>query len=190
MQEQDVEKTAFWTHHGHFEFLVMPFGLTNAPSSFQSLMYNIFRGYLCKFILVLFFSFLFFFLFYDILIYSKSWEDHLYHLTCVFDILRTNHLLVRRDKCSFGQQRVNYLGHFIEQNGVDVDPAKIQAMLAWPRPSNIKALQGFLGLTGYYRKFIWNYGNIARPVTQLLKKDAFSDGMRKPAIHLIVLKKP
>jgi hypothetical protein len=159
MQEQDIEKTAFRTHHGHFKFLVMPFGLTNAPSSFQSLMNDIFRGYLRKFVLVFF---------YDILIYSKSWEDHLYHLTCFFGILRTHHLFVRMDKCSFGQQRVNYLGHFIEQNGVAVDPSKIQAMLDWPRPSNIKALRGFLGLTGYYRKFIQHYGTIARPLTQLI----------------------
>jgi hypothetical protein len=126
-------------------------------------MNDIFRSYLRKFVLI-FFD--------DILIYSKSWEDHLYHLTCVFDILRSNHLFVRMDKC-FGQQRVNYLGHFIEQNGVAVDPSKIQAMLAWPRPSNLKALRGFLGLIGYYQKFIQHYGTIARPLTQLLKKDAF-----------------
>jgi hypothetical protein len=95
------------------------------------------------------------------------------HLSIVFDILRTNQLYVKREKCSFGQVRVNYLGHIIDREGVAVDPKKIQAMLEWPRPTTLKALRGFLGLTGYYQKFIQNYGVIARPLTQLLQKDAF-----------------
>jgi len=97
----------------------------------------------------------------------------LQHLTTVFEVLRANRLYVRQDKCSFGQQRVKYLGHVIERDGVAVDLDKIQVMLAWPKPQTLKALRGFLGLTGYYRKFIQNYGTIARPLTQLLKKDAF-----------------
>jgi len=161
MHEGDVEKTTFRTHHGHFEFLVMPFGLTNAPSTFQSLMNEIFNKVTRKFVLVFF------------LIYSKTWDEHLQHLLIVFKILRANRLYVRREKCSFAQEEVIYLGHIIGRQGVRMDPEKVSAMRDWPIPRSIKALRGFLGLTGYYRKFIHQYGSIARALTQLLKKDSF-----------------
>jgi len=127
-------------------------------------MNDIFGSILRKFIL---------FLFYDILIYSWSWDEHLKHLNKVLEILKFNHLYVRKEKCRFEQQRVKYLGHIINRNRVAVDPEKVQAMLLWPKPQNLKALRGFLGLTDYYHKFIQHYDSLARPLTQLLKKDAF-----------------
>ncbi|XP_071905722.1 uncharacterized protein [Coffea arabica] len=117
MKAEDVEKTAFRTHDGHYEFLVMPFGLTNAPSTFQNLMNDIFRPFLRKFILV-FFD--------DILIYSCKWKEHLQHLGTVFKLLRNNSLKVKRSKCTFAQQQVDYLGHVINAEGVQADPKKSQ----------------------------------------------------------------
>jgi hypothetical protein len=164
MHPDDIGKTAFRTHHGHFEFLVMAFGLTNAPSTFQAMMNDVLRSFLLRFVLV-FFD--------DILIYSPSWTEHLQHVRAVFQQLRTHHLSLKQSKCSFGAQEVAYLGHIIDSSGVSMDPTKIDVMQSWPTPTTVRALRGFLGLTGYYRKFIQDYSTVARPLTQLLKWEAF-----------------
>jgi hypothetical protein len=164
MHPDDITKTAFRTHHGHFEFLVMPFGLTNAPSTFQALMNDVLWPFLRKFVLV-FFD--------DILVFSRSWYEHLQHVKQVFQALRDHKLALKRAKCSFGTESVAYLGHIISAAGVAMDPSKVEAVAAWPPPRSLRALQGFLGLTGYYGKFIAVYGTVGAPLTALLKREAF-----------------
>jgi hypothetical protein len=159
MKEEDIPKTSFRTHEGHYEFLVMPFGLCNAPSTFQSLMNHVFHPFLCHFVLVLF---------YDIR------TNHLSHVDRVLHLLSQHQLFLKQSKCSFGASEVEYLGHLVGKDGVRVDLKKIEAMKDWPQPKTLKILHGFMGLTGYYHKFVKNYGNIAAPLTVLLKNNSFN----------------
>ena len=136
----------------------MPFGLTNAPATFQSLMNSVLQKFLRKCVLV-FFD--------DILIYSSSWSDHMRHLQSVFSVLRAHKLQVKRSKCSFATSSVHYLGHEISAAGVSMDADKVKAVQSWPHPNSVRALRGFLGLAGYYRRFIKDYGILAAPSRHL-----------------------
>jgi len=149
MKETDIHKMTFRTYEGHYEFLVMSFELTNAPSTFQSLMNEVLRPCLRTFTLVLFD---------DIFIYSHDKDSHRNHLLQVFEILRRNNLLGNRKKCCFENSSNKYLRHIISAQGVSADPKKIRDMVDWPAPKDLKALQGFLGLT--------SYNNIIWPLTQ------------------------
>jgi hypothetical protein len=143
----------------------MPFGLCNSPSTLQSLMNHVFCPFLCPFVLVLFD---------DILIYSKTWSSHLSHVNQVLHLLSKHQLFLKQSKCSFGASEVEYLGHIVNNDGVLVDPKKIECMKDWPHPKTLNSLCGFLGLTDYYRIFSQNYGKIAAPLTFLLKKNGFT----------------
>jgi hypothetical protein len=164
MHPADIDKMVFRTHHGHFEFLVMPFGLSNAPATFQALMNDVLHPFLRRFVLV-FFD--------DILIYNTSWSEHLQHVGLVFTALRAHGLFLKRSKCSFGTPSVAYLDHVISTDGVAMDSDKVAAVASWPLLRSPRGVRGFLGLVGYYRKFIRDIGSIAAPLTRLLRKEAF-----------------
>ncbi|XP_074305595.1 uncharacterized protein LOC141640813 [Silene latifolia] len=162
IKPKDVSKTAFRTRYGHYEFLVMPFGPTNAPAVFMDLMNRVFRPYLDKFVVV-FID--------DILVYSKNQEEHREHLRIVLETLRGNKIYAKLKKCDFWLDKVVFLGHVISKEGVQVDPQKVEAITNWPRPKNVTEIRSFLGLAGYYRRFVADFSKIAQPLTNLIKKN-------------------
>ncbi|KAJ0937111.1 putative nucleotidyltransferase, Ribonuclease H [Helianthus annuus] len=162
VKEEDVPKTAFRTRYGHYEFLVMPFGLTNAPAAFMDLMNRVCKPMLDKSVIV-FID--------DILVYSKSEAEHVCHLRKILDTLRREKLYAKFTKCAFWLREVQFLGHLISADGVLVDPSKIEAVTKWSPPRNPSEIRSFLGLAGYYRRFIQDFSKIALPLTKLTRKE-------------------
>ena len=160
--DEDVPKTAFRTRYGHYEFLVMPFGLTNAPATFMHLMQQTFRQYLDDFVIV-FLD--------DVLIYSKTKQDHEQHVRTVLQVLRDKQLYAKLSKCEFFQNEIGFLGHVINQDGIKMEPSKVDAVFKWPQPKNIHEIRSFLGLAGYYRRFVRDFSKIASPLSTLLHKN-------------------
>ncbi|TYK02180.1 ty3-gypsy retrotransposon protein [Cucumis melo var. makuwa] len=161
IKDSYVPKTAFLSRYGHYEFIVMSFGLTNAPTVFMDLMNRVFREFLDTFVIV-FID--------DILIYSKTEAEHEGHLRMVLETLRANKLYAKFSKCEFWLKQVSFLGHVVSKAGVSVDLAKIEAVTSWPRPSTVREVRSFLGLAGYYRRFVENFSRKATPLTHLTRK--------------------
>ncbi|KAA3466375.1 DNA/RNA polymerases superfamily protein [Gossypium australe] len=162
VKEQDVSKTVFRMRYGHYEFLVMSFGLTNAPTIFMDLMNHVFRPYLDKFVVV-FID--------DILIYSRDESDHAEHLRIVLQTLRDKQVYAKFSKSEFWLREVGFLGHIVSGDGIRVDSGKISAIVEWKPPRNVSEVRSFLGLAGYYRRFVKGFSMIASPMTKLLHKD-------------------
>jgi hypothetical protein len=160
---EDVPKTAFSTKHGLYEYLVMSFGLTNAPAHLMYLMNSIFMTELHKFVVV-FID--------DILVYSKNEEEHEQHLRIILQRLRGHQLYAKFSKCAFWLKEVPFLGHVISTKGIRVDPSKVQVVLDWKSPRSVTQIRSFIGLAGYYCRFISYFSKIAKLMTKLLEKDA------------------
>jgi hypothetical protein len=163
IRASDIPKAAFSTRYGLYEFLVMSFGLTNAPAYFMYLMNSVFMPELDKFVVV-FID--------DILVYSKNKEEHVGHLHVVLQRLREHRLYAKLSKCDFWLKEIKFLGHTISQAGIAVDPDKVQEVMNLKPPTTVRLIRSFLGLAGYYRRFIPDYSRIAKPITELLKKEA------------------
>lgn len=155
----DRPKTAFTTPLGLYEFCRMPFGLCNGPAMFQRLMQQCLNGQIADSVLVYLD---------DIIVYSSDFSSHLHHLEGVFEQLQNHGLKLRVDKCQLLQREVKFLGHVVTGEGVKPDPSKVTAVTEWPVPTTIKEVRAFLGLAGYYRRFIANFAKIARPLNSLL----------------------
>ncbi|GJR08160.1 reverse transcriptase [Tanacetum coccineum] len=161
VKEQDISKTAFRTRYGHYEFLVMPFGLTNAPAVFMDLMNRVFHEFLDKFVIV---SLI------DIPGFLKSKEEHESISATVSTILRQEKLYAKFSKCEFWLSKVAFLGHIVSAEGITMDPAKVEAITKWPRPTSVTEVRSFLGLAGYYRRFVEGFSRLALPLTKLMRK--------------------
>lgn len=161
MDKDSIEKTAFTVNHGHFEYLRMPFGLKNAPATFQRMMDEILRDYLYKFCFVYMD---------DVVIFSKSLSEHLDHIRIIFKKFREVNLKIQLDKSEFLSKEVAFLGHLITPEGIKPNPSKISAIKNYPLPKTQKEIKAFLGLVGYYRRFIKNFARIVFPMTKCLKK--------------------
>ncbi|GKC13050.1 putative reverse transcriptase domain-containing protein, partial [Tanacetum coccineum] len=157
-KDEDIPKTAFRTRYGHYEFHVMPFGLTNAPAVFMDLMNRVCKPYLDKFVIV-FID--------DILIYSRNKEEHANHLRIILELLKNEKLYAKFSKCDFWIHIVQFLRHLIDSQGLHVDPAKIEAIKNWASPTTPKEIRQFLGLAGYYRRFIKDFSKIGKSLTEL-----------------------
>ncbi|GKE38726.1 putative reverse transcriptase domain-containing protein [Tanacetum coccineum] len=171
VQEQDIPKTAFQTRYGHYEFQVMPFGLTNAPAVFMDLMNRVCKPYLDKFVIV-FID--------DILIYSKDKKKHEEHLKALLELLKKEKLYAKFSKCEFWIPKVQFLGHVIDSRGIHVDPTKIESIKDWASPKTPTEIRQFLGLAGYYRRFIEGFSKIAKSMTKLTQIGIKSQGYREP----------
>ncbi|GJV06334.1 putative reverse transcriptase domain-containing protein [Tanacetum coccineum] len=181
VREEDIPKTAFRTRYGHYEFQVMPFGLTNAPAVFMDLMNRVCKPYLDKFVIV-FID--------DILIYSKNKKEHEEHLKQILELLKKEELYAKFSKCEFWIPKVQFLGHVIDSEGIHVDPAKIESIKDWTSPKSPTEIRQFLGLAGYYRRFIEGFSKIAKPMTKLTqKKIKFEWGDKQEAAFQLLKQK-
>jgi hypothetical protein len=162
IRDEDILKTAFSTRYGLYEYLGISFGLTNAPTHFMYLMNSVFMPELDKFVVV-FID--------DILVYSKSMDEHEEHLRIVLQRLRDHQLYAKFSKCEFWIDEVTFLGHVVSLEGIVVDPGKVRDVLDWKPPKSVHQVRSFLSLAGYYRRFILNFSKISKPITELLKKD-------------------
>jgi hypothetical protein len=180
IQESDIPKTAFRTRYGLYEYTVMSFGLTNALAYFMYLMNKVFMEYLDRFVVV-FID--------DILIFSKTMEEHEGHLRLVLEKLRSSQLYVKFSKCEFWLTKVAFLGHVISTGGVSVDLGNVKDVLNWMPPTTVSEIQSFLGLAGYYRRLMKDFSKIAKPMTKLLEKNKAFEWTRECQASFEELKK-
>ena len=162
IKDVDVNKTTFRMQYGHYEFLVMSFGLTNAPTAFMDLMNRVFRPHVDHFV-VMFID--------GILVYSKDRENHDTHIRVVLETLRKEQLYAKLSKCDFWLNEVSFLGHIVSKEGIRVDAKKIEVVVEWKPPRNVTEVHSFLGLVGYYRRFVKGFSMTPAPMTRLLQKN-------------------